>query len=177
MDRDNKKTVGSIALDLMSQEQENRDPIAQQRAMLSDYEKNFQDAFKRGQAQFNGNFYIVVITKKERLMENVIRNYFLVRESCPTPDHDQIVYKYDKAQDFVDLLWVVPCQHACETYRSRPLDVPKEEKALLMDILSFYDGSLLKKCKKLNGELKESSVSGSFNPEDFDDQENLVIQS
>lgn len=177
MSSGDKKTVGSLALDLMSQKQENTDVVSQQKAMLSDYEKNFQQSFDRGKSQFQGDFYIVVITKKERLMENVIRNYFLVRESCPTPEYDQIVYKYSKAEDFTDLLWVIPCMQACNTYRDMPLNVPEQERELLLNVLSFYDGSLLKQCKKLNGELKESTVSSNFNPNDFDDHENLIIQS
>jgi len=174
---DKKDTVGKIALDLMSQPQENQDSIAQTREMLSDYEKNFYEAFKRGKAQFNGDFYLVVLTKKERTMQNVIRNYFLVRESCPTPNNDQIVYRYDNKKDIADLLWVIPCEHACEHYRLNPLGVPKEERALFQNILDFHDGSLLRKCKKLNGELKETTESQSFNPNDFEDQENLIIQS
>lgn len=177
MEQDKKPTVGKIALDLMNQKQENKDSIAQTQAMLTDYEKNFYDAFDRGKAQFQGDFYVVVLTKKERLMGNVIRNYFIVRESCPTPEFDQIVYKCIKKENAVELLWTVPNIQACDHYRTYPLEVPNEQRDLFNNILNFYDGSLLRLCKKLNKEIKESTVTDSFNPEDFDHQENLVIQS
>ena len=177
MNQEKKKTVGAESLRLMQQKQENSDPIAQSRAMLEDYEKNFNQALERGNSQYHGTFYIVVITKKERLMENVIRNYFLIRESCPTPEYDQIVYKCDKNKKMIDLLWTLPNMQACEIYRDRALEVASDEKELLLNILSFYDGSLLKKCKELNGELKESTASSSFDPKDFKDHENLIIQS
>ena len=177
MDNDKKETVGKLAFDLMSKPQENSDPIAQGKAMLVDYEKNLNQAYDRGKAQFGGNFYIVVITKKERLMQNVIRNYFLVRESCPTPDFDQTVYRIVRKDNKIELLWVVPCVEACEQIKLDPLGVPEEEIALRNNVLSFYDGTLESKCRKLNGELKESTVSDSFNPKDFEHHENLIIQS
>ena len=176
MSHNEKKTVGAISIDLKENAPVNNDVIAQQREMLSDYEKNFFIALERGKKQFQDDFYVVVITKKERLMDNVIRNYFLVRESCATPEFDQIVYKYVKSNESIEILWTIPNKLACDSYRNSPLEVPKEEKVLLNNILSFYDGSLLILCKKLNKELKESSVSASFNPDDFKDEENLIIQ-
>lgn len=175
MCQDEKKTVGAASLEVLEKEPFNPDVEAQQRAMLSDFESNFHQAFTRGKAQFLGDFYVVVITKKERLLENVLRNYFLVRESCPTPDFDQIVYRYDKKQDMIDLLWTIPNQTACEIIYGDPINVPQDHKALLKNIISFFDGSLLKKCKTLNGELKESTASQCFNPNDFNEQENSVI--
>lgn len=171
------ETVGKASLKLMQEPQENKDVNAQREAMLSDFEKNFYQAFDRGKAQFNGDFYIAVITKKERLMQNVLRNYFLVRESCPTPDYDQAVYHCRKRDNAVELLWTIPNIQACERYKVDPLGVKAENRELLKCIFSFYDGSLLRHCKKLNGELKESTVSSSFDPNDFKDHENLVIQS
>jgi hypothetical protein len=169
------KTVGKIAVDLMQGPQENKDSIAQTDAMLSDFDKNFYEAFDRGKAQFSGIFHVVVITKKERLLENVLRNYFLVRESCPTPDYDQTVYRCDQKRQIIDLLWTVPNIQACEMFRDRADSVPSEQKELLKCVLAFYDGTLLRRCKEFNKELKESSASDSFNPEDFDDYDNHVI--
>jgi len=173
---DSKKSVGAISQELKEKESFNSDVVSQQRAMLEDYEKNFFKAFERGKSQYQADFYVVVLTKQERLMDNVIRNYFIVRESCPTPNFDQIVYRCDHKKKSIDLLWTIPGKKTCNAYRHKLLEVPEEERALLDCILSFYDGSLLRTCKKLNKELKESSVSDSFNPEDFKHHENLVIQ-
>jgi len=72
---DKKKTVGKIALDLQKSQADNRDPVAEREALLGDYEKNFHEAFERGKKQFGGDFYIIVMTKIERLLTNVVRNY------------------------------------------------------------------------------------------------------
>jgi len=53
-------------------------------------------------------FYVCVITKKERLMDNVLRNYFLARSTCPTPQYDQTVYKYHRDSGAIQFLWVLP---------------------------------------------------------------------
>lgn len=53
-------------------------------------------------------FYIVVLSKKERLMVNANRRYFFGRESEPTPDYDQIVFRVDPKSQQVDFKWVIP---------------------------------------------------------------------
>jgi len=172
-----KDTVGKIALEILGKEEHNPDVVGQQREMLQDYEKNVMQAVQNGTEQFNGDFYVVVSTKQEKLLKNIIRNYFFPRESCPSPQHDQVVYKYRAREQRIELLWVVPGREACEIFRNDPLGVPAEERDLLMDVLSFYDGSLLKKCMTLNGEIKEEKASKSFDPQAFDDQDNHRIIS
>ena len=174
---DKKETVGKIATDLIEKGEHNPDVIAQQREMLKDYENQVLIAVENGKRQFNGDFYVVVSTKKEKLLQNVIRNYFYPRESCPSPQHDQIVYRYIRREDMFEIIWVLPNKQACEIYRNDPINVPKEERDLLLDILSYYDGSLLKKCMELNKGIKESSLSPTFDPAAFDDQENHRIIS
>jgi hypothetical protein len=37
--------------------------------------------------------------------------------------------------------------------KNNPLEIPKEERQLLQFVLEDADGTLLNKCKKLNGEI------------------------
>lgn len=153
-----KKTVGEISSELKQKEAPTRDPIELQREMHKDYEKNIIQCALDNKKHYDSDFYIVVITKRERLLENVIRNYFLARSSCPTPDYDQAVYKYEMAKDRILFLWVIPCKDAVDMLTKYAREVVPEERQLLDFVLKFNDGTLLAWSKKLNGEKKDSNI-------------------
>lgn len=149
-------TVGKISVELLQKDPETVDPIEQMRVQLSDYEKNLIASVEDGLKKYIGNFYVVVITKRERLMPNVFRHYFAHRLSCPTPDYDQTVYRYHKEDEHLEYMWTLPDRETCILFKINALQVPPEERELLDYILSFYDGSLLKLAKQLNGEREDS---------------------
>lgn len=154
----NKKrdTVGKISTELLANSSDNHSAEEQMREQLSDYEKHIAQCVETHKKTFNGNFYVVVITKKEPLMHNVIRHYFMGRHSCPTPDYDQTVYLYDRAKEELSLLWVIPSKMTCFFMKENHVNIPKEEWGLLKYVLDFADGSLFKKAKELNGEKLDS---------------------
>lgn len=152
MKKNNKKTVGQEAYSRLIKTPEKADPIELQRAMHEDYEKNINECIDRSLKDYYGDFYVVVTTKKERIMQNVLRNYFFGRKSCPTPEYDQTVYKYTRSGGDLEFLWVVPSKDTCELLRDNALNVAPEERVLRDFVLEFYDGTLLKKSKGLNGE-------------------------
>ena len=159
MSNEARDTVGKISSELI-QQSHNYDHTAneQMQEQLKDYDKNVDICFKRSKKDFEGDFYIVVLTKKERLMQNVIRNYFAGRESCPTPEYDQVVYKYNKKNDYLEFLWVVPAKDICTLMIQNALNLPSEQKMLLEFVMDFVDGQLLKKAKMLNGEKVDSPL-------------------
>lgn len=149
-------TVGKVAYDLLQKNESPQSAIDLEREMHKDYVQNIHDAIFRGKQDFSGNFYIVVITKKEPLMKVVIRNYFTPRKSCPTPDYDQTVYRYKRADDLLEFLWVIPSKDTCILLKENALQVAPEEQELLRYVLDFADGTLFKLAKKLNGEKLNS---------------------
>ena len=151
-------TVGKISQELLQKEPETRDPIEIQREVHKQYEKNIIDCIDRHKGVYTGDFYLEVITKKERLMQNVLRNYFFATQECPTPTYDQTVYKYHRATDTPEFLWVVPAKDICEMLTINAIDVAKSERELLNFVLEFNDGTLLKRAKKLNGECEDSPL-------------------
>ena len=156
MEENKAKTVGAVALDLQSKGPETRDPIELQRAMQEEYEKNLLECADRGKKEIDDPvFYVVVDTKKERLLENVVRNYFYYRHSCPTPNYDQTVYQYKRADDEFVFLWTVPSRDTCHMFVENALMIAPEEKELLNFILDFRDGKLLVLAQKLNNELEQ----------------------
>ena len=152
-----KKTMGSVSSELaVKQVDDTHTAHDQMEESLTDWDRNIFECIERSKKEYSGDFYLVVITKKERLLTNVIRNYFMTRVSCPTPDYDQTVYKYNKKYEILDFLWVIPSKDACLMLRENAMYVMPEERQLLQFVLDFADGSLFEVAKRLNGETPDS---------------------
>ena len=148
-----KKTVGELARNLqLNEDKILHSPNEQMKEQLSDYEKNVLECLQENKLKINMNFYIVVLTKKEKLMKNVIRNYFYARISCPTPNYDQVVYSYIKKDDDIKLLWVIPSRDACKHLKANATRTVPSQWELLTNVLKFADGTFYKLAKELNGE-------------------------
>ena len=154
---ESRDTVGSIASDLLLKLPETTNPIEQMREQLTDYDRSFAECVDKALVTYQGDFFVVVVSKKERLLANVLRCYFFSRTTCPTPEWDQAVYKYHRLSG-PEFLWVVPSKDTCELFmRSAPYIVP-EEMGLLRFVQQFADGTLMKRAKALNGEMPDSPI-------------------
>lgn len=102
---------------------------------------------------YGSDFYVVVETKNEPKMPNVMRNMFFHRKSCPTPQYDNAVYRYNFSKDDLELIWVLPNRHAYQMLKENFLSLTPPQKELLQYVLQDCDGTLLNKCKMLNGEI------------------------
>lgn len=150
------KTVGEASLDLRKKDVGSTPtPTEQMRENLTEYEQNVFECAERNKSTFNDDFYVVVLTKKEKLMPNVLRHYYLGRRSCPKPNYDQIVYKYTFKDDKLELLWVIPDRLTCIEFKKYSASIDPSQWELLSNILKFSDGSLFKLAKELNGEKTE----------------------
>lgn len=106
---------------------------------------------------FKGDFFIEGLTKKEKLLENVLRNYFIPRYSCPTPSYDQTLYRYNSQADEIEFIWCVPDKDTSDYLYFHRSQV--QEKELLEQIIDFKSGKLMRKCKKFNKESKNPGVA------------------
>lgn len=149
-------TVGKIATDLQLKSPESNDPVELQRKMHENYEENIMQAVERGKKDFEGDFFVVVLTKRERLLTNVLRNYFFARSTCPTPEYDQAVYHYHRKEEALEFLWVLPSKDTVQLFKDNMLHIASEERELLEFILKDSAGELLQLSKKLNNELHDS---------------------
>lgn len=152
MEEEKKLTVGQVAVDLMAKEQDPLSPIDLEKQMQSEYMQYLLDCIDAHYHLFPGNFFIQVITKNEKLLHNVFRNYFTARRSCPTPDYDQTVFKYDREKGAVEYVWTIPSRDACYHLLQNAKEVVQEERALLSFVAQFESGELAKICMRLNGE-------------------------
>ena len=159
MNEDKRDTVGAISSALLEHQiHDDHSADEQMREQLTDYEKNIELCVDSGLKTYTHNFYVVVLTKKERLMQNVIRNYFFHRSTCPTPEYDQIVYQFMRSAHTLEFLWVIPSKETCEYMRNNPLSIPESERELLNFVLDFYENSLLTMAKLKNSEHAESPL-------------------
>lgn len=151
-DPERTKTVGQIAQELSQKGPEDNTIIDQARANLTDYEKNLEEAAKKGHDLFKDPYYVEILVKKETMVKNTLHCVFTQRQSCPTPFYDQIVYRCHWEKGDLEFLWSIPSLETCEVFKMFPNEVPKEEHQLLQTVLDFSNGTLLRKCKQLNGE-------------------------
>jgi len=120
--------------------------------MTKNYMAELFKTYQEGEKIYKGDFFLVVLTKRERAMVNVLRNFFLHRSSCPTPNYDQAVYHYQKKEDRMVLLWVIPDREFCFYIKDNILGLSKELKDLSQFVFDFDDGTLMTMAKKLNNE-------------------------
>jgi|SRR5579872_6760352 len=152
----NKKTVGKISTELKQQPTLPITVIDQQRKMQEDYIKELITACERGRKKYTGDFFIQIETKKETLLDNVIRNYFIDRKSCPTPNYDQSVYKYNSKTEQIEFVWIVPDRGTCHHFLENINYIVPEERELLEFVIKFSNGDLFKLCKVYNNEEFDS---------------------
>lgn len=124
-------------------------------AAHEDYESSLLECINNGKEIYDGDFFVTILHKVERLLTDVNRFYFIPRLSCPTPSYDQVVYKFHRKDEMLEFIWVVPDKDVCSYYLNDPLRVPPEEKDLLNFIYDFIDGALDIRCKILNNEMPD----------------------
>lgn len=148
------QTVGEISAQLAQSSNGSQDPMELQREMTKEYCDNVIQAATEGLKYYDKPFYVVVITKREYLMQNVIRSYYFHRGTCPTPDYDQAVFQFDPKRESFQEVWVIPDRDTALMLYENALEVAPEERQLLNYVLDFESGALFQKAITLNGEVK-----------------------
>lgn len=161
-----KEPIGKVALDLQQKalkgHSDSTDAIELQREIHKgsnsekSYEEEVWECVDRGRKDpaISKDFFITVLFKKERHLQNIIRQYFLYRQSCPTPEYDQTVYKYHRKDDDLEYLWTVPNNVACLAL-VKDLEagvIHPDHETLAHMAEAFLNRDLDKYCAKLNGE-------------------------
>lgn len=156
-DSNKRETVGKIATDLKEKNTDLASAVDIEQEAHKDYAKYIYDCIADGKKVYpHSNFFVVVETKKEKLLDNVLRNFFFHRRSCPTPTFDQTVYHFTWKDDHIAFLWVIPSKDTCKLFKENILKIHPDERDLLKFILDFEDGTLLKLAKRLNNEQVDS---------------------
>lgn len=163
-----RKTVGAIVSDFAQKSPDALDPQEIQRASEREYLRELRwcvgHALKeeaciksctkecKDRDKLEGDFFVEVILKKEKLLANTLRNYFIARKTCPKPFYDQTVYRYKAESGDISLEWVVPDYDSAETFKENRAIIVPEERELLKYVLAYYDGTLYRMMKEFNNE-------------------------
>ena len=115
--------VGQAVVDILSKEQ----PVYTAGEILDAYAPKFRDELEKtiqnNQDKFKSPFYIVVLTHKEMWAENVVRNWFIARQTPPHglatvidyPHHMKTLYMINSKKGDVKLLWTIPGLEDCKS--------------------------------------------------------------
>lgn len=172
----NNKTLGSISTELKNKKPDIVNPQEIQRAQEKEYLDNLTWCVKHALKEVScadldmhdqcstrqamkADFFVVALLKKEKLLENVLRNYFIATKDCPTPTYDQTVYRYNYSKGDIEFLWVIPDRETCLTFLENKDKIVPSERMLLQFVLDFYDKKLLQLCKRLNKETSNPGVA------------------
>lgn len=160
-------TVGTILNEAKKKPVEKINAIELQRHLNpdEDYIRNLEICVKNNQHAFQGDFYVHVETKKDRILEKAIRNYFQAKKDCPTPSYDQSIFRYNSQTQQLEWIWTIPSKDTCELLYFNAAFVVPEEKQLLSLVMKFYDGSLYRLMKKLNNERYDSNILANREPD------------
>jgi hypothetical protein len=137
------KTVGEIARDLILKKDTKQGIVDTQREVDKEY---FQEIEKcvlaKPHCNWKDPYYIVILHKKERLLENVVRRYFFGRQTLPTPDYDQTVWRYYPSTGNLEFIWCIPDKNTTLWMWDNPESIVDDQKHLLKFVLEFIRGSL-----------------------------------
>ena len=118
--------------------------------MNKDYMSTLIDTALEGKKKYTGTFYVVVLTKRERLIAMSLRNYFIARKSCPTPNYEQAVYRFNAKDEALDFIWMVPSKDLWDSMYLHRLDLELQSDSLLPHVVDYVEGKLFDKTIKLN---------------------------
>lgn len=158
--KEKKPTVGEESLKLQKKtgEKDAPDSIELQQEIhrgtnsKKSYEEEVWETVDRGRrdSAIEGDFFVVVLFKKERHLKNIVRQLFFYRQSCPTPEYDQTVYQYHRKDDEMEYLWTVPNNAACLFLPRIEKSLPEEQRWLVSMVNSFNKGELDQLAERLN---------------------------
>lgn len=158
-----RKTVGQEAYDRLLAPDESQGIIDTQREVHKSYLKEINNTIDKHK-DWTTPYYVVVIAKKERLMENVIRQYFMARRTLPTPQWDQTVWRFDPKSGDLRFVWCTPDENTAKWMAGNTSEVPPDQYELLNTVIELINGRLYSKYHAMF-EKDDSHNSKTLEPE------------
>lgn len=136
-----KKTVGEEAIIRLANPDDKQEVVETQREADKEYFPQMEICIQN-HSQWDKPYYIVVHQKKERLLENVIRRYFIGRQSMPTPQWDQTLWRYDPGTGNLRFIWTLPDENTAKWMAANPKELSENHHELVGFIMSFLNKTL-----------------------------------
>lgn len=108
--------VGKAVFEIMSKPQELQEVGETLEAMTPRYYEELFATVYANKDKYDAPFYITVLRKKEPWAINILRQWFIARQTCPTakflrdsyPNHDHDVWKINFPKSEFRLEWTLP---------------------------------------------------------------------
>lgn len=119
----NPSKVGEKVYEFMSKPQEQMEVGEIIDAYKDKYTQEMHDVLLKGSRIFDPPFYVVVLHKKEPWAVNVLRNWFVSRQTKPLPttlrndypNHSHTVYSFDQRSCELKICWNLPTSQDANT--------------------------------------------------------------
>lgn len=154
-----RETAGKIYSDLKAKHQDKAEVPEFTRAIGDDFMPKLVELTKINKSRNDRDFYIEVCFRMNSVMTDVPEYYMVSRHTCPTPFPDRAVFHYDRRKDDLVFLWHVPSLQECDYYINNLLSLRPDEREAAQHVLDYRDGTLLRKAKKLNGEVNDYELT------------------
>lgn len=126
--------VGQAVYDILSKPQENIEVGEILDEYKHEYLEEILTCINENKNKYEPPFYIVVLTKKEPWALNVMRNWFIARQTKPSakwmrdqfPNFMQTVYSWHNKKEELKILWSLPiAQDAAVVLKNKDLYDPQ----------------------------------------------------
>jgi len=122
------KRVGQAVVDILSTPQPMQTVGDTLAAYGPDYAKQIEECIEANEHKYKSPFYVFVLTKKEMWAENVVRNWFIARQTPPYafemmqqyPNATKTLYMVDTKKGHVEALWSLPGWQDCISIAKNP---------------------------------------------------------
>lgn len=111
------KRVGQAVVDILSKDNHGIITAGEITESQADkYRRSLEDAIDTGTKLYKSPFFVLVVTNKEFWAENVVRNWFVPRQTCPYastlyqfyPNHMKTLYMVDVDKGQFEIIWSLP---------------------------------------------------------------------
>ena len=136
-----RRTVGSEAQKLLALPDQRQPIVDTMEEMAKEFLENLRICVNR--YDWKEPFYVCVVAKKERLMENVIRHYFYGRQTRPAPTYDLACFEYNPSTGDLKFHWCIPDADTCAYLMLNGHTLGKEHQDLCEMVKLYSEGKLV----------------------------------
>ena len=156
--------IGKVAYDLLQKPDYKQGVVDTQREVDKEFFSEIQKCVERKpHKDWKSPWYIIVLNRRERTMVNVVRRQFFGRQTLPTPEYDQTVFRYYPGTGNLEFIWCLPDKNTTLWMYDSPEQVPKEQDWLKNFVFDYINGtlyaSMIKKYpEEAKGKIHEKKV-------------------
>lgn len=141
------KRAGQAVYDIITQD----NPVYTVEDVLDGYSKKYaqeiEDCIEANRKRYQSPFYIFVLSAKEMWATNLVRNWFIARQSKPNgsdmmveyPNHTKTLYRIKDDEGLIELVWTLPGIEDCKSIIKNPAPYDPE---LVRCVNACFSGDL-----------------------------------